>query len=72
MTLHTETMWAIAFHRDGDTQLYSGTWPTESGAKYAHCHELFPRRRINEKCWKEREQQGDRAVKVTITYEYPE
>ena len=71
MTTHTETMWAIASHCDGDTQLYTGTWQTESEAKYGHCRGFHTDCIIDQKCWEKRQEQGDRAVKVTMTYEYP-
>ncbi len=68
MTQHTETMWAIA-HKRG---LYLGSLEhTRDMAIIEHgiCS-VRPRHEFQD--WAECEKQGDRAVKVTITYEYPE
>ena len=77
MTTHTETMWAIAHNEDG---LYIRSISddisfalTKKDAITEHLrvyidYTLANRRRI----WWECRKRGDRAVKVTITYEYPE
>jgi hypothetical protein len=69
-------MWAIAFSPNKRPKLYTGTNLTREDAIDDHCWRYadFPpyvgksRKQIWRKCRKI----GDRAVKVTITYEYPE
>jgi len=56
-------MWAIAglFHPDR-RELYVGTFTTRMGMQAIHARELG-------KTWRECYRQGDRAVKVKMTYE---
>ena len=73
MTTYTETMWAIASRRNDNIRLRKGTWQMfENEAKYRHCLAIYGRRSVGEDEWRKCEKQGDRAVKVTMTYEYPD
>lgn len=51
--------WAIAYKQG----MYVGWWHKKKEAIKAHCEAL-------EKTWEECRKKGDRAVKVTISYEY--
>ena len=74
MTTHTETMWAIA----GRNDLYDATNAKSRSEAITHycwdqhgwltSDDWFCRGRL----WARARYNGDRAVKVTITYEYPD
>ncbi len=69
MTTHTETMWAIV----GKDGFYGGTtWLTRTDAITSRCWygPYSGIARIRE--WANHRNHGDRAVKVTITYKYPD
>ena len=69
MTTHTETMWAIA----GKKGLYRSMGATEKAVIYAHCKAFLPNTKsAYDQFWLMCRADGDRAVEVIITYEYPE
>ena len=70
MTTHTETRWAIA----RQSGLFVGQWLTRRDAVAAHCKALrLPHETTGQKHrWAELRHAGHRAVKVTMTYEYPD
>lgn len=62
----TETLWAIMgrWSNSRDPFLFRGTFRTRRDAIADHCHQLG-------RTWKQRRRAGDRAVRVTISYEVP-
>jgi hypothetical protein len=66
----TETMWAIycmpdPIYTSFPGFLYVGTFTTKRGMIYIHSNE-------KSQSWRECRKEGDRCVKVRVTYEVPE
>lgn len=71
MAKRTETGWAISYNNEGE--LYTGWWQTRAMAEQAHSADFImePNPTIL-RCrreWKRRYANGDRAVKIKITWD---
>lgn len=65
MKKNNDTMWAIAYRKRGSWGFYTGTWLTRKDAIAAHING-------SRHDWRWHVRKGDRAVKVTLTFNNPE
>ncbi len=75
MTTHTETMWAIAYKTANEGgQLYNRMSCSQKEAIYEYCRRYAVDHTSagHKRFWETANKRSYFAVRVTITYEYPE